>query len=138
MRRQAWIFDMDGTLAIGAGVTRNAYDESCVMTDVPNPAVVQVLQALAPNYTIIVMSGRHNTCRKDTEAWMQEHLGFVPWMLMREARDNRKDFVIKEELYRAFVEPDYEVLGVFDDRQQVVDLWRRLGLTCFQVAKSPD
>ena len=27
----------------------------------------------------------------------------------------------------------YNVLGVFDDRDQVVSVWRSLGLTCFQV-----
>ena len=30
---------------------------------------------------------------------------------------------------------DYDdVFAVFDDRQQVVDMWRQNGLTCFQVA----
>ena len=27
-----------------------------------------------------------------------------------------------------------DVFAVFDDRQQVVDMWRANGLTCFQVA----
>ena len=27
-----------------------------------------------------------------------------------------------------------EVVGVFDDRQKVVDMWREIGLTCMQVA----
>ena len=26
------------------------------------------------------------------------------------------------------------ILGVFDDRNKVVDMWRKNGLTCFQVA----
>ena len=26
------------------------------------------------------------------------------------------------------------IVGVFDDRQKVVDMWRKNGLTCFQVA----
>ena len=28
-----------------------------------------------------------------------------------------------------------DVFAVFDDRNQVVDMWRSNGLTCFQVAK---
>jgi hypothetical protein len=27
------------------------------------------------------------------------------------------------------------IVGVFDDRQKVVDMWRKNGLTCFQVAE---
>ena len=28
-----------------------------------------------------------------------------------------------------------DIFAVFDDRQQVVDMWRANGLTCFQVAE---
>lgn len=31
------------------------------------------------------------------------------------------------------IKDKYNVLGIFDDRQQVVDMWRSLGLKCFQV-----
>ena len=33
----------------------------------------------------------------------------------------------------ALIDKD-DVFAVFDDRQQVVDMWRSNGLTCFQVA----
>jgi hypothetical protein len=36
-------------------------------------------------------------------------------------------------LYDTFVKDNYKVLLVLDDRDQVVRMWRELGLTCFQV-----
>ncbi len=40
---------------------------------------------------------------------------------------------MKEELYRQHIEGNYNIKFVLDDRQQVVDMWRRFGLTVFQV-----
>ena len=53
---------------------------------------------------------------------------------MRKTGDNRKDSIIKEEIYRNLIEPNYNIEFVLDDRNQVVDMWRRIGLTCLQVA----
>jgi hypothetical protein len=48
--------------------------------------------------------------------------------------DQRKDSVIKQELFDKYVRGRYNVLFVLDDRNQVVDQWRAMGLTCYQVA----
>lgn len=47
---------------------------------------------------------------------------------------NRKDVVIKRELFDRYIRDNYQVLFVLDDRNQVVDMWRELGLKCLQVA----
>jgi hypothetical protein len=52
---------------------------------------------------------------------------------MRRSGDNRCDSIVKEEIYREHIEGKYNVLAVFDDRDRVVDMWRRLGLLCLQV-----
>lgn len=49
--------------------------------------------------------------------------------------DQRKDSIIKEELFDAHVRGKYNVLFVLDDRNQVCRKWRELGLTVFQVAE---
>jgi hypothetical protein len=38
-------------------------------------------------------------------------------------------------LKELFDNPTEEIFAVFDDRQQVVDMWRDNGLTVFQVAE---
>lgn len=39
------------------------------------------------------------------------------------------------ELFDRHARDEYRVLVVLDDRKQVVDMWRSLGLTCLQVAE---
>jgi hypothetical protein len=53
---------------------------------------------------------------------------------MRKTDDNRKDCIVKKEIYETFIKDKYNVLFVMDDRNQVVNMWREQGLTCFQVA----
>jgi hypothetical protein len=53
---------------------------------------------------------------------------------MRKRNDFRKDFEVKREIYEAQIANRFDVLCVFDDRQQVVDMWREVGLVCLQVA----
>ena len=42
---------------------------------------------------------------------------------------------MKLELFDRHVRDSYDVRYVLDDRQQVVDAWRSIGLTVFQVAE---
>jgi hypothetical protein len=53
---------------------------------------------------------------------------------MRPAADSRKDSIVKAELFWEHVAPHWNVRGVIDDRDQVVAMWRALGLMCAQVA----
>jgi predicted kinase len=134
---QAILVDMDGTLALMNG--RGAYDESKVCEDLPNQAVVEaVVAAHQMGLKIVVMSGRTEGSRRDTEIWQKEVLGLygveVEAMFMRSVGDRRPDWMVKLELFNAHVRNRYNVRYVLDDRDQVVNLWRRLGLTCFQVA----
>jgi len=53
---------------------------------------------------------------------------------MRPTGDNRKDAIVKREIFDREIRDRYRILFVLDDRNQVVDMWRELGLTCLQVA----
>jgi hypothetical protein len=54
---------------------------------------------------------------------------------MRSDNDYRADFIVKEELLAQLRADGYNPVMAFDDRQQVVDMWRENGLICAQVAK---
>jgi predicted kinase len=134
----AWIVDIDGTVALMNGRTPHQYH--LVGTDVPNYPVVNLVQALMwEDYQIVFVSGRKDDCRKETEEWLRKTFGFNPEyelpLFMRKAGDNRKDSIVKRELFDAHVRNNYNVVGVLDDRNQVVEMWRELGLTCLQVAE---
>jgi hypothetical protein len=118
--------------------------ESC-KDDSPIQTTIDIVTALSPNYRVIFMSGRPDSCRQDTIDWLNKYMPGLRWpfnapivetLFMRPTGDMRQDYIVKEELYRKYIEPFYNVKLVLDDRDQVVSMWRdRLGLTCWQVNK---
>lgn len=134
-RPKAVIFDIDGTLAHSNG-KRGFFEWNKVgLDDVDHKVRNALLNYQQCNYKIIIMSGRDGICREETEGWLRENYITYDGLFMRQVNDMRKDSIIKEELYRQHVEPFYNVEAVFDDRNQVVNKWREMGLKCFQVAE---
>lgn len=130
----AVICDLDGTLALIGN--RSPYDASnCDKVDEINVAVEEVLVALyKQGYEIILLSGREEKYREVTERFLKKY--DVPYtiLLMRQNNDNRKDSIIKKEIYEKYIQSNYNVFLVLDDRDQVVEMWRRdLKIPCFQV-----
>lgn len=131
----AVMVDIDGTTAIMCG--RSPFDETRVHEDQPNRAVIAAVKAMyAAGNEVIFCSGRTDGCREATEKWLAEHVG-VPFvgLYMRAGGDMRKDSVVKRELFDQHIRRFWDVVAVFDDRDQVVNMWRSLGLTVFQVAE---
>lgn len=129
----AILVDVDGTVAIMNG--RSPFDETRVHEDTPNRPVILVIAAMARTHRIIFMSGRTEACRQATESWLHANVP-IPFhrLYMRQVGDFRKDAIIKAELFDRHIRDNYRVRFVLDDRNQVVEMWRSIGLTVFQVA----
>lgn len=129
----AVICDLDGTLALLNG--RNPYDASTCDQDLPNMSVIKCVTAMhAHGYKIIFMSGRDEKFKEPTIKFINENCNIPYELFMRQKNDTRKDSIVKRELYDANIVGKYNVAFVLDDRDQVVDLYRReLGLSVFQV-----
>lgn len=137
---RAVLFDVDGTLALRDEATpgcRSPFDWDRVGEDLPNAPVIELARLVAESgrYRLIVMSGRDEVCRWQTEMWLTAQGVAFDELHMRPHKDNRPDTVVKKELYEAHVAGRYEVAFVVDDREGVVQQWRQMGLTCFQVAE---
>jgi predicted kinase len=131
----AVLVDIDGTVALMTG--RGPYDWSRVGSDAPNPPVIAAVRAMhAAGHAIVFCSGRDEVCRAETEAWLELYVD-VPYeaLFMRPEGDSRKDAIVKREIFDGEIRDRWRIVGVFDDRQQVVRMWRSLGLTVFQVAE---
>lgn len=127
----AILCDLDGTLALFGDA--NPYDRDFMRDDM-NLAVQSTLAAFkAQGYTVLLASGRKATARQQTEAWLAHHGVAYDRLWMRQADDNRKDAIVKREIYEGHIKGVWNIMAVLDDRDQVVELWRSLGLTCFQV-----
>ena len=146
---RAVIADLDGTLSLfncrkkgkvqmrapGAH-TRNPYDASNCDLDSLNEPLAEILKYMSDfgGCHIIFCTGRDAKYKKQTEAFLNKYINYPHTLLMRDKGDKRKDSTIKEEMYNLHIDGKYEVIVVFDDRDQAVRHWRSMGLICFQVA----
>lgn len=131
-KQNCYVFDIDGTLAKMNG--RSPYDYTKVNTDIPNHNIAMIARLLSQSMLpVIIVSGREDYCRKETEEWLTNN--FIPFnkLFMRKTGDDRNDAIIKREIYERELKDNYNILAVFDDRNRVVDMWRSLGITCLQV-----
>ncbi len=140
------IFDIDGTLAdiehrrsILEDDPHNWKDFFAAMgDDVPSKAIIDLYNLLwaSAEHECIIVTGRPENYRKLTEQWFIWNNIPFNRLIMRSQKDNRADYIIKEEILNILLSEGKEISYVVDDRQSVVDMWRRNGLTCLQCAKS--
>jgi hypothetical protein len=142
------IADLDGTIAL-IGHRRHWLDAErhpdmssnerwrkffaeCV-NDQPNWPVIYTLQALQrAGYYIHVFSARSDEVREQTIDWIEAFNVPYHHLRMRAAGDFTPDEELK---WQWIAEYDLSmIMCVFDDRAKVVQMWRELGLICFQVA----
>jgi len=141
----AIIVDVDGTLADMRGV-RGPFEWDKVHLDRPHQDVIELVRDLAEadtdngaggfiyKYKIIITTGRDGVCEEATKEWLLEHGINYDEFFIRPEGDFRKDNIIKSEIYMDHIRPKYDVKFVIDDRDQVVEMWRSLGLRVLQVA----
>lgn len=120
----------------------NAFYAACV-DDVPIKPVMSLMRMLSEvlidrvdQLDIRIWSGRSDAVEAQTRKWLIKHFGWCPPLKMRPAGDNTPDDQLKERWLNELLPEDRARLTmVFDDRQRVVDMWRRNGVTCAQVAE---
>lgn len=129
----AVLCDIDGTLALTGD--RGPYDFSRCELDLLNTPVRHALDAFrrAGGDTVVLLSGRSEEHRPQTESWLARHEVPYDELWMRPAGDTRRDDVVKAELFDAHVRDRYAVRMSLDDRDRVVAIWRRMGLPTWQV-----
>lgn len=129
----AIIVDVDGTLANHEGA-RSPYDASKVHLDGPHPDIINIVNLLARNYFVIIMTGRDGSAYRATYQWLMDNHVEFDKLYIRAEGDTRKDSIIKRELFDEHVRGQYNVEYVIDDRLQVIYMWRALGLRVLDVS----
>ncbi len=133
----AIICDLDGCLCIHQNRSPFEYDKCD--TDLVNNTVLEiVLDSFKKKREVIFLSGREDSCREKTIQWLQKNVDIIygtllPNLYMRKTGDNRKDCIIKKEIFDEYIKGKYYIDFALDDRNQIVKLWRSMGLTCLQV-----
>jgi hypothetical protein len=139
------IFDIDGTLSdcshrrhFVEGEVKDwekFYEEAG--DDETIPAIVATYDALSVmGHTILFVTGRdEGQCGGVTLSWLKLHCLEAQKIYFRAAGDFRPDDVVKEEILGRIRTEFGNPMLVFEDRKRVVDMYRRNGIICCQVAE---
>lgn len=136
------IFDLDGTLC---DITHRlhfikcdkpdwpAFHVACV-DDTPKENIIALYNCLWCRHNVLIVSGRSDAVRHETEQWLSDNLTLPDKLIMRVNGDHTPDTELKRGwLKDGTLPPKEDILCVFEDRQRLVDMWREEGLTCLQV-----
>jgi hypothetical protein len=149
MQKDTVIFDLDGTLALiddrrALATKPNGkinwgifFDPSNITLDSPNDPVITMAKLLkSAGYKIVIFSGRSGATRSATQDWLAQYGVVYDQLVMRPATDYTPDNDLKKAWLDEFFPGDQKdrILCIYDDRDQVVKMWRDSGLTCMQVA----
>ena len=130
---KAIICDLDGTLAHMKN--RGPFEWMKVGQDSVDETVKEIVNLHAEaGYTILIVSGRDCVCQSLSIEWLNDNNITFHEIFMRPENDMRKDSIIKNEIFNDYITGKWNVKFVLDDRNQVCDLWREIGLKCLQVA----
>lgn len=139
------VFDLDGTLAdvehrrglLSAEKPDWRLFNELMADDGPNDPVVSLYKTLweTARYNMVITTGRAERYRKTTELWLKQNEIPFSRIFMRRDGDFRADHLIKYEFLVEMRAMGWRVLFSVDDRQQVVEMWRRNGVTCLQCAE---
>ena len=140
------IFDLDGTLALiddrrDLATKDNGkfdwdvfFNPDNINLDLPNVPVIQMANILhKQGFRIFILSGRSDVTHQATVNWLNDNGVWWDHLVMR---PQNQLYLPDNDLKQGWLDSigKDNVAMVFDDRNQVVDMWRQNGLTCFQVA----
>ena len=141
---KCYIFDLDGTLAddshrwhhVEQANDWDAYYAACPQ-DKPIEHVFAIARSLqASGFRIAIVTGRSESIRHETEAWLLVHGLMYDELIMRKKGDRRRNSELKVAALHALREKGYLPLMAFEDLEPAVKAWREAGLPVAQVRVS--
>lgn len=144
-QKPCYLFDLDGTLFDLEHRLHHiqkdpkdwdAFFRACV-DDKPISHMMSIARRLRQprdGIEVVYISGRSDVVWKETRKQLKQYALYGP-LYMRKAGDHRPDYKVKFELLQAVKRDGYEPIMAFDDRSQVVQMWRENGIPCAQVAE---
>lgn len=105
-------------------------DPRNIMLDEPHLGLIQTLRLLQDHYYLWIFSGRNDRCKDATNEWLDFYE--VPYheLIMRSNATEKfiRDCDLKKKWLNGHIlKHNLEIAMIYDDRQQVVDMWKSLG-----------
>lgn len=147
--KPVYIFDYDGTLADATHRLDRLPTKDLHLTeswsefnrlsihDEPIESTIQVMNGLFKSGAfIIILTGRSDEVCELSTQWLTDAGAQYNVMVMRQASDNRKDTIIKEEFLRYI--GLHRITAAWDDSVNVINHFRSIGITTYQVCNYDD
>lgn len=137
VKKTAWIFDVDGTLANVDSILYHIVNEKDdpkfkknfdnfhrdSINVQPHIEVKEMLMnAYHDQHDIIVVTARRETWRAHTSRWLAKHKIPHHALFMRGEKDYRPDYEVKRDILSR-IEELWEVKHAVDDNPNVIKLW---------------
>lgn len=135
------IVDLDGTIAdcrhrkhfvINGYHDWKSFFESMV-EDAPIQPIINLITKLYDHGdSIFLTTGRPDQYRDHTLDWLAKNTVHFNVLKMRRQYDYREDSIVKQEMLKELIDEHGNIDLAIDDRQSVVDMWRKNGIICLQ------
>jgi phosphoglycolate phosphatase-like HAD superfamily hydrolase len=142
IKRKAWIFDVDGTLANVDSVLHyivnennqpnfqkdfNKFHENAVNVPAHHEVIDMLWEAMSRDRAIIVVTARKEEWRAHTSYWLSKNGAPHDALFMRGKRDNRSDYEVKKDILE-HINLFWDVEHAIDDNPKIIKLWEENGI----------
>ena len=135
-KKDCIIVDMDSTLCVN--LTRRPFytddwaDNCLYDSPLIGPISIVRAQKMTGTCDVIILTGRREEGRAQTEEWLKTYNVPYDRLFMRGESDFTKSDTFKEKILETFILPKYNVLFAIDDDNKCVKMFRRNGIICLQ------
>ena len=101
--------------------------------DKPIKWVMDLLDNVRGRGEVLILSGRSQATENKTREWLRKHDILYDYLVMRPTNNHKPDYIIKRYMLEDFLrDKAFQVQFIVDDRQSVVDMWRKIGYNVLQ------
>jgi hypothetical protein len=100
--------------------------------DPPIAPVLEHVKKLSKRYDLVILTGRPEKYRPQTESWLAKHQVAYTDLLMRRHGDKRPDYEAKEALLSKL--DGRKIVLALDDRRPVCEAYRKHGIRVIEIA----
>jgi phosphoglycolate phosphatase-like HAD superfamily hydrolase len=128
------VVDLDDTITDAAWRHALSFDDSLDQSDLDAAFVdvIKFINAVSGIYRIVGVTVRPERYRTATLRWLLEAGVRMDDLLMRRNDDYRREIDLKRDLVTRYINKEM-IVCAFDDNEKIIQLYRELGITAFQI-----